>query len=106
MLVLVMLIMMQTKLAKVKFAIPLKRLSNFWITLNIPLINCQIELILTCSKNYVLADMTARAAGDNNDSTAIVAPTGLEFQITGTKLYVPVFTLSKENDKKLLGKLL
>ena len=49
--------------------------------------------------------MTARAAGDNNDSTAIVAPTGLEFQITGTKLYVPVVTLSKENDKKLLEQL-
>ena len=30
----------------------------------------------------------------------IVAPTGLEFQLTYTKLYVPVVTLSKENDKK------
>ena len=33
-------------------------------------------------------------------------PTGLEFQITGTKLYVPVFTLSKKNDKKLLEQLI
>ena len=32
-------------------------------------------------------------------------PNGLEFQITDTKLYVPVVTLSKENDIKLLGKL-
>ena len=32
-------------------------------------------------------------------------PTGLEFQITDTKLYVPVVTLSKENDIKLLAKL-
>ena len=32
-------------------------------------------------------------------------PTGLEFQITDTKLYVPVVTLSKENDKKLLEQL-
>ena len=32
-------------------------------------------------------------------------PTGLEFQITDTKLYVPVVTLSKENDIKLLEKL-
>ena len=32
-------------------------------------------------------------------------PTGLEFQITDTKLYIPVFTLSKENDKKLLEQL-
>ena len=32
-------------------------------------------------------------------------PTGLEFQITGTKLYVPAVTLSKENDIKLLEKI-
>ena len=42
--------------------------------------------------------MTARATGNNNDPTAIVAPTGLEFQITDKKLCVPVVTLSKEND--------
>ena len=65
---------------------PLKLLSNFWRTLNIPLINCEIEWILTQSKNCVLADMTVRAAGSNNDPPAIVAPTGLEFQITDTKL--------------------
>ena len=46
-----------------------------------------------------------RAAGNNNDPPAVVAPTGLEFQITDTKLYVPVITLSEENDKKLLEKL-
>ena len=49
--------------------------------------------------------MTARAAGNNNVPPAIVAPTGLEFQIKDTKLYVPVVTLSKENDIKLLEKL-
>ena len=38
--------------------IPLKHLSNFWRSLNIPLINCEVELILTWSKNCVLADMT------------------------------------------------
>ena len=75
--------------------IPLKHLSNFWRTLNIPLINCEIELILTWSKNCVLADMT----------TANNPPIGLEFQITDTKLYVPVVTLSKKNDKKLLQEL-
>ena len=67
--------------------------------------DCEIELILTWSKNYALADMTVRAARNNNDLPAIVAPTGLEFQITETKLHVPVVTLSKENDKKLLGQL-
>ena len=36
-----------------------------------------------------------------NDPPAIVAPTGLKFQITNTKTYVPIVTLSKENDKRL-----
>ena len=83
--------------------IPLKYLSNFWKSLNIPLINCEVELILTWSKNCVLADMTVRAA--QGDNPAIVAPTELEFKITDTKLYVPVVSLSKENDIKLLEQL-
>ena len=58
-------------------AIPLKYLSNFCKILNIQLINCEVELILTWSKNWVLADMTVRAA--QGDNPAIVAPTGLEF---------------------------
>ena len=70
-----------------------------------PLINCEVDLILTWSKNCVLADMTARNAGNNNDPPAIVPPTRLEFQIKETKLYVPVVTLSKENDVKLLEQL-
>ena len=69
------------------------------------MINFEIELILTRTKNCVLADMTVKAVGNNNNPPAIVAPTGLEFQITDTKLYVPVVTLSKENDIKLLEKL-
>ena len=78
-----------------EIVIPLKYLSNFWRSLNIPLINCEVEIILTWSKNCVLADMTVA----NNP------PTGLEFQIKDTKLYVPVVTLSKENDIKLLEQL-
>ena len=49
--------------------------------------------------------MTARDAENNNDPPAIVAPTGLEFELTDTKLYVPVVTLSKENNTKLLEQL-
>ena len=55
--------------------------------------------------NCVLADMRVRAAGNNNDPPAIVASTGLEFQIKNTKLYIPVVTLSTKNDKKLLEQL-
>ena len=51
----------------------LKNLTNCWRSLNIPLINCEVELILTWSKNCVLADMTRRNAQGNNP--AIVAPT-------------------------------
>ena len=42
--------------------IPLKYLSNFWRSLNIPLINCEVELILIWLKNCILADMTVRGA--------------------------------------------
>ena len=80
--------------------IRLKDLNNFCRTLSIPLINCEIELILTWSKNGALGDLTVRAAENNDDPPAIAAPTGLEFQITDTKLHVLVVTLSKENDKK------
>ena len=79
--------------------IPLKYLSNLSQSLNIPLINCEVELILTWSKNCGLADMTVRDA--EGDDPAIIAPTELEFKIIDTKLYVPVVSLSKENDIKL-----
>ena len=84
-----------------EIAIPLKHLGNFWRALNIPLINCEIEVILTWPKNCVLTDITANAA----NNSAIVAPTGLEIELKETKLYVPVVTLSKENDTKLLEQL-
>ena len=57
-------------------------------------------MVLTSSINFVYADTTTRDVQNNNVPLAIVAPTGLEFQITDTKLYVPVVTFSKENDKK------
>ena len=44
--------------------ISLKHLSNFWRTLNTPLINCEVDLILTWSKNCVLANMTVDAAAN------------------------------------------
>ena len=57
-----------------------------------------MELILTWSKNCVLVDMTANALAN----PAVVAPTELRFEITDTILYVPVVTLSKENDINIL----
>ena len=46
----------------VKVVVPLKYLSNFWRSLNIPLINCEVELILTWFKNCVRIDKLTREA--------------------------------------------
>ena len=76
---------------KTEIVILLKHLSNFGRSISILLINCEVELILTWSKNCVLVDMTADAVAD----LAIVAPAELKFEIRDTKLYVPVVTLRK-----------
>ena len=44
--------MMETE--NVEIMVPLKLLSNFWGTLEMPLINCEVELILTWSENCVI----------------------------------------------------
>ena len=49
--------------------------------------------------------MTVRTAGNNDNPPAIVAPSKLEFQITDTKLYVPVVTLSAKDDNNFLEQL-
>ena len=65
-----------------------------------------MSLTLTLSENCILNDIstqTARAAqGDNPARERIDAPTNATFKITDTKLYVPVVTLSTENDKTVL----
>ena len=65
----------------VEIMIPLKYLSNFWRTLEMPLINCEVERILTWSAGCVII------------YTDVVdqVPT---FTITETNLYVRVVTLS------------
>ena len=64
----------------VEIMVPLKYLSNFWRTLEMPLINCEVELILTWSAGCVI--IYTDVANQN--------PT---FTITETNLYVPVVTL-------------
>ena len=65
---------------------PLKYLSNFWRTPETPITNCEINLILTWSEKCVLPKATI-------------------FAITYQKLYVPVKTLSTQNNTKLLEQL-
>ena len=66
-------------------------------------------MTLAWSENFVLTDITTQAARPaqrgNSARPAINAPTIATFQITDTKLYVPVVTLSTENDKRLLEQL-
>ena len=68
-----------------------------------PFINYEVSLTLTWSKNCVLTDITTTDA--QGDNPAIAAPTSAAFKIKDTKLYVPVVTLSAENDNKLLEQL-
>ena len=90
-------------------SVPLKYLSNFWRTLNIPLTNCEISLDLTWSKNCVLTSKATRnahaAEGDNPAVAQINNPTNVVFEIANCKLYVPVVTLSAENENKSLEQL-
>ena len=84
---------------EVEIVVPLKHLSNFWRTLDMPLINCEINLILTWSENCVL---TSKATRDADPAVAAINnPTNATFKITDTKLYVPVVTLSTEDDNFL-----
>ena len=68
---------------KVKIAVPLKYLSNFWRSLEMPLINCKVERSLKWYERCLLT----------------VANTAI-FKITDAKLYVPVVTLSVEDNSK------
>ena len=73
----------------IEIIVPLKYLSNFWRTLEMPLINCEVNLLLTWSRDCVITNSTG--AG--------------KFEITETKLYVPVVTLSAQDNAKLLQQL-
>ena len=73
----------------VDIMVQLKYLSNFRRTLEMPLINYEINLIVTWSTNCVI--VSTNVVNENATS-----------EITDTKLYVPVVTLSTKNKSKLL----
>ena len=68
----------------VKIVIPLRHLSIFWRNLNIPLINCAVESILTWFKNCVLIDKLTRDVDYNANPIVyeIDNPEDAIFQIT------------------------
>ena len=76
----------------IEIMVRLKYLSNFWRSLEMPLINCEVELILPSSEDCVI--ISTNVANQN--------PT---FTITGTTLDVPVVTLSTQDNAKLLPQL-
>ena len=91
----------EDKKEDVTIAIPLKYLGNFWRNLDIPLINCEITIILSWYKECVLVGRAFRGP----PAAATNSPTDAKFEITDCKLYVPIVTLSAENDNKLLEQL-
>ena len=70
----------------VRIILPLKYLSNFWKTLEMLLINCDVSLFPTWSSTCVITNFT----GEGRSKT------------TDTKLFVPVVTLSIQDNVKLL----
>ena len=90
---------------EVEIAIPLKYLGNFWRALNIPLISCEVSLELKWSKNYVITSLTERQVDAGPPVVRDGAPTGASLDINDCILYMPVVTLSKDDDIKLLTNL-
>ena len=67
-----------------------------------PLINCEVSLTLTWSENYVITSLERRTITNTQRDSS---PTNATFNITDTKSYIPLVTLSTENDKTLLEQL-
>ena len=76
-----------------------------------PLINCEINLLLTRSENCVIINRApkektvATSADDNLQFPKIDNTANVTFQITDTKLYVPVVTISTEDYNNFLEQL-
>ena len=87
---------------EVEIAIPLKYLANFWRALNMPLISCEVSSELKWDKSCII---TTQQLGINLDGGNTAAPTGAILNINDCKLYIPVVTLSKNDEIELLTNL-
>ena len=93
---------------EVEIAVSLKDLGNFWNSLNILLINCEVSLVLSWSANCLITSMAkilVRAEQGGNPAVYGDSPESATFKIKDCKLYVPVVSLSAENDNKRLQQL-
>ena len=87
--------------------IPLKYLSNFWTSLDLPLINCEIELNLKWTKTCVVSEISRTfMAVDPNanpfEYEVSTATAGGTPQINNTRLFVPVVMLPINNNVNFL----
>ena len=82
-------------LKNVTIAVPVKYLSNFWRSFEMPLIYCKVELKLRWTKNCVLSVAGTDNTNGNNDDNNII------FTIKDRKLYLSVETLSARDNQKL-----
>ena len=73
------------KIEGVKIAVPIKYLSNFWRSLEMPLINCKVKISSKWTEKCILSN-------SGTDAT---------FKITDPKLYMPIVTLKTEDNTKL-----
>ena len=90
---------------EIEFAIPLKYLGNFWRALNIPLISCEISLELKWGKNCIITSLEEVQVDAGPPVVRKDSPTGATLAINDCKLYIPVVTLSKDYEIKLLTNL-
>ena len=80
-------------LKNAKIAVLLKYLKNFRRSLEMPLINCKVELKL----KWTIYSVLSAAGADNTNANSH----NIIFTIKNTKLYVPVVTLSPRDNQKL-----
>ena len=90
---------------EIELAITLKYLGNFWRALNIPLISCEVSLELKWNKNCVITSLEERQVDAGPPVVRDNSPTGATLVINDCKLYIPVVTLSKNDEIKLLTNL-
>ena len=89
----------------IELAIPLKYLGNFWRALTMPLISCEVSLELKWDKNCVITSLEERQVAAPPPMVRDNSPTGATLNINDCKLYIPIVTLSKDDEIKLFTNL-
>ena len=70
-----------------------------------PLISCKVSLELKWNKNCVITSLKERQVDVGPPPVLDGAPTGASLALNDCKLYIPVVTLSEDDEIKLLTNL-